>query len=684
MKLPSKVGAKAWVFAAAVVVALGWALSTQHVWEDFYITFRSSKNLVAGFGLVFNHGERLHTFTSPLGVLLPAAASWLTGGSDTASIWVFRIWSALAFGGAAVLVYAVARRYAYSAWPTAALVVFMILDAKSIDFSVNGMETGFLLLFIAYTLWALFVGGRRRWLHLGLAWGALMWTRPDSFLYIGLLSAGVFFFNDHSRTGLTRGQWLIVFLQAGVVCALVYLPWFSWSWWYYGTPVPHTITAKSGEYMKLKSAWGTFKTFIDLPLSVWTGSTSLESTFLPSYFQLGGWPPAAITAARWVALVLAFQWVLPLWRMEVRVASFVFCGLHVYLTYFPYFPFPWYLPGPALLAAVTFGGMLAQLWGAAGRGVRDPIAGWRRILRSSLVAIMLVAVAAEGWVTWQMRREMKYEQIYSATGTRRRVGEWLKVNAQPDDTVFMEPLGHIGYFSGLRTYDYPGLSSKEMVQAVHALGIDSGHLVEFLCPDWLVLRPWEQPPMHASVYRLFGDGFAYQLVHEINNVPQVEQLSVYGRKYIEFDSHLLIYQRQVPKRYRLDPTLQSPYAGLGLPVFEMEGRQLFQVHAAGIMSFKVPASAKHFRIGYALPAGTYTGETKTDGVKFVVIWMNGRKAERWLDRTLTPASEPGDRGIQQFEATLPPHNDDATLILMTLPGETDAMDWSCWGLPEVK
>src|SRR6185436_14813475 len=97
--------------------------------------------------------------------------------------------------GAAVLLWTIARHFQYDAFAAVALVAFMALDAKTIDFTTNGMETGFLLLFLAYTLWVMFVCERRRGLHLGLAWGALMWTRPDSFLYIGLLSAGVFFFN---------------------------------------------------------------------------------------------------------------------------------------------------------------------------------------------------------------------------------------------------------------------------------------------------------------------------------------------------------------------------------------------------------------------------------------------------------------------------------------------------------
>ena len=49
------------VFGLVFLLALGWALVTSHVWEDYYITYRSSKNLATGHGLVFNHGERLHT-----------------------------------------------------------------------------------------------------------------------------------------------------------------------------------------------------------------------------------------------------------------------------------------------------------------------------------------------------------------------------------------------------------------------------------------------------------------------------------------------------------------------------------------------------------------------------------------------------------------------------------------------
>ena len=99
------------VFLGTFLIALLFAAYAQHAWEDYYITFRSSKNLVQGHGLVFTPGERVHSFTSPLGVLLPALASGLTGGaSDQAALWLFRLMGAGALAGAATLLFAGALR----------------------------------------------------------------------------------------------------------------------------------------------------------------------------------------------------------------------------------------------------------------------------------------------------------------------------------------------------------------------------------------------------------------------------------------------------------------------------------------------------------------------------------------------------------------------------------------------
>src|SRR5947209_11944763 len=71
----------------AVALAIAYALATQHVWEDYFITFQHSRNLAEGRGLVYTPGERVHGFTSPMGVLLPALCYLATGrGSDVPAL----------------------------------------------------------------------------------------------------------------------------------------------------------------------------------------------------------------------------------------------------------------------------------------------------------------------------------------------------------------------------------------------------------------------------------------------------------------------------------------------------------------------------------------------------------------------------------------------------------------------
>lgn len=668
----------AWsIFCAAFILTLAWCAITGHVWEDYYITFRSSKNLATGFGLVFNHGERLHTFTSPLGVLLPAAAVKLTANSsDAAALWIFRAWSGLAFAGAAVFLYDIARRFRYAAWATVAAVALMALDAKSIDFTGNGMETGFLLLFLAYTLWAMFGLPRRRWLHLGLAWGGLMWTRPDGFLYIAFLSAAAFFFNDRHRSGLTRGEWLKVFLQAGMVCTVVYLPWFLWSWSYYGSPIPHTVVAKENVSPTGRTLWGALKEFIDFPWLVWRGQTSLEGTFLASYYQIGGWPPALIAAARLAALLLAFQWIIPWWRMETRVASFAFAAIHVYLSYVPFFPFPWYLPVTTLLAAVAIGGMVAQGLEFAGKdGDARRASAW--LLRLAVA----LGLCAQSWLTWQMMREMKVEQELSSNAVRKKTGLWLKEHAKPGDTVFMEPLGHIGYFSGMKTYDFPGLSSVETLRGIRAVGTDWGRLIEYLSPDWLVLRTHEFNNVHHSIPRIFDETYRY--VTEFNTLAEVDKVSVYGRDYIRHDARWMIYQRQKPKRYRVDVTDPAVQAHYPLNGEEFEGvGGMYKLHAAGLISFKIPGTARHLEFKYGLPSGTYTKSPVTDGARFTALLFDGRHSTPILSRYLNPAQVAADRGAQNFVMDLPASlHGDGDLIFISDPGASDIMDWCCWSQP---
>jgi hypothetical protein len=156
------------IAGAVLLVGLVFAACTQHAWEDYWITFRSSRNLATGHGLVYTPGERLHTFTSPLGVLLPAAFCRLTGNqSDDLVLWLFRVVSLGALASGVVLLFRTLQSLQLrrvSIWLTVALIS---LDAKTVDFTINGMETGLLVFFLALAIHGLVVTGPRQWFRIG-------------------------------------------------------------------------------------------------------------------------------------------------------------------------------------------------------------------------------------------------------------------------------------------------------------------------------------------------------------------------------------------------------------------------------------------------------------------------------------------------------------------------------------
>lgn len=666
------------LLAALVVagVALGFALATNHTWEDYYITFRSSKNLATGHGLVFNIGDRLHTFTSPLGVLLPALSYLLTANSsDAGALWIFRSMSCAALGGAAALLWMIARQRKFALIPALFLIAGLATEAKTVDFTINGMETGFMILFLTYAIWAHITPAKRQWAHLGGAWAGLMWTRPDSFIYIGLVAAGFWLFNDQAESKHSRKELFLLCLRAGLLTTALYLPWLLIAWGYYGTPVPHTITAKSG-IGDVRTFGGVIKTIFEIPFNTGYSSNTLNQPFLPSYYMIGGWPAELISYARALGTVCALLWLLPFLRSTVRVASFAYFGANVYLSYFPYFPFPWYLPPVTLLGLITIAAFFSQLWHVASFGGMKSRALKRTITVSA--AVMLLVSAS---TMWESGRQLAAQQEFIEDGNRRKIGEWLRENAETGDTVFMEPLGYIGYFSDLKTYDFPGMSSREMVEARKQVGNDWTDLIRHLRPDWLVLRPHEIRRLNDRDRSLLSH--FYTLAKTFNVLEQVDDLPVRGREYLIHDSQFTVFRNIKPMGMPIkNIQYESPFP-VSFQVIGDYGVTL--VHAPGTMTVDVPENAQTLKISYGYPPSAYEGADPTDGAEFSIEWKSGGEEKVIVTQTLRPATNPADQQMQTFEINIPPHEGmDAKLIFRTRSLDTMNKDWTCWGQPEFR
>lgn len=669
------------LFVVVMALALGWAAFTRHVWEDYYITYRASRNLATGQGLTFTAGERVHSFTSPLGVLLPAAASLATANrSDDVALWIFRVLASAALAGAVAFTAAIASRGPGGGRGTALFAAaFVALDAKILDYTINGMETPFLLLFTAWGIWAFATQPGRTWVHLGLAWAGMMWTRPDAFIYIGALGIGALLFQPRDGSGPARVGRLRLMVAAGLLTTVVYLPWLLWAWRYYGSPLPHTIVAKGLFNPKVTPAL-LWEWVVNFPGGVWRDPSILAGTFMPAYGRDTGWPAFASQLSAVLAAVGMLLWAVPRLRWEARIASFGALAGQFYLRSFVGFPVPWYLPAISFLTILA----LVLAWGQAAAAVNRPA--WRVGFRVGAVALMASIVALSGAVAVQLR----WQQRIVETGQRRVIGEWLKAQAKsPRESVFLEPLGYIGFFSGLKMLDYPGLGSPEVVAArgraeSHSYPWCWSEIIMDLQPEWLVLREGERksindrdPEVLAAFYDLARVFDVRPAVAAVRFLP--------GRAYLQNDAYFEVYRRKA--------SLPADRSIRRIELAEFDRRDAWDrpahhygahimAHAPSRLGFNLPARAKGFAGGFGFLEGAYAAKPPdaTDGATFHVVLVTPTGERRVLfERHLEPAAAAADRGTQPFRVELPP-DASGRLELEIDPGRlgSNAYDQTYW------
>jgi hypothetical protein len=113
----------------------------------------------------------------------------------------------------------------------------------------------------------------------------------------------------------------------------------------------------------------------------------------------------------------------------------------------------------------------------------------------------------------------------------------LHAHARPGDSVLLEPLGYVGYFSRLKTYDFPGLSSPEVVAAIRSGVNRYSDLAARLKPTWLVLRPSEIAGDFAERPVLRD----YRRVAEWNVMRDLDAVAFLpGRPWIEWDARFIV------------------------------------------------------------------------------------------------------------------------------------------------
>ena len=227
------------------VAVLAWHMWTVRMYtvDDAYISFRYARNLASGHGLVYNLGESVEGYTNfSLTVVLGAG---MAIGIDPHPL--SKVLGAAAALGTLVVVYRLSHRLLPLSGLPCVATWLLATSAPFASWAVFGLETSIFAFLILLGTLLMFreTDAGNGYLGSALVFAAAGLTRPEAPMFLGLpmLLLGRRFF---SRQNLLRG----------IVFAAPLLAHMIWRKAYYGSFVPATLGAKTGD-MALQIKRGT-------------------------------------------------------------------------------------------------------------------------------------------------------------------------------------------------------------------------------------------------------------------------------------------------------------------------------------------------------------------------------------------------------------------------------------------
>lgn len=223
----------------AIIVFTSIVLKTAWISDDAYITFRTIENFRAGYGMVFNVGERVQTFTHPLWLFLITGVYLIASKIEIINVWaqLYYIVISISIGISILTVEIFANKVSRSTRMSILGVMVLTLSKAFIDYSTSGLENPlthilimvFFLIYLNYSK-----EGDRKLLLLSLVASLGVLNRLDTIL---IYSPVIFYLL------MLKKKRRIALLNVGIGF-LPLIIWEIFSTFYYGFPFPNTGYAK--------------------------------------------------------------------------------------------------------------------------------------------------------------------------------------------------------------------------------------------------------------------------------------------------------------------------------------------------------------------------------------------------------------------------------------------------------
>lgn len=428
----------------AVLVGSGWYLfaewSIAHRWgyslDDSWIYAVYAKSVATGHGYSFNPGERVAAATGPLYVFILAGLYSLFHDVVIPA----KILGILCLTASSLLLMSTVRRLSIDKeLPPLIAGVLLALSPPVLWGVLGGLEVPICLLAVCTGLY--FYVDERRTAGC-LCWALSIWLRPEAILLAGLGIAG-------AGTKISRSQLALTALGAAAIAGSYLLFNQAVGGWIF--PSSAKVAAHPGSHF-LASQWTMVKQWADLWLG-WIGARRLG---LHAIVLLPGIVVGSILLVRRLPALPAFFLLLPVALAIIRPWA---GQLDRYLV--PMIPFG------ILLGVIGLEHLCRRL-----AGVRAT---------SALIAVGLVCIA------WQCYTARKVGiahgwNVQNINGMQRYIGETAAKAIAPGDTIAVNDVGAIGYFSGCYVVDLVGLTSPVRTFPDNLARYRPKYLI--LYPDW--------------------------------------------------------------------------------------------------------------------------------------------------------------------------------------------------------
>lgn len=409
--------------------------------DDYFITYRYSQNLVMGNGFVFNPGERLFGTTAPgyglflalLHILLRIPVHVLGTASTGFALVLLAgilLWESQRNGR-------MAEGVLGGSWLVSCGYLWLF----------HGSETPVAL---ALLVTAAILAARNP-LASGLLAGLAVWFRPESLLAVGCLIVLVWIEKRRPPWRILASSAMAIF--GGVLAA----------WWWFGQPLPVTLSAKQAQ---AGSSLGIWKS----GLGFWSAATK--------HFGTGYADP--------ITLVLVFAGLAGLVLLiKIKSLAFRMLALNVLglLIAYPALGvafYPWYSI-PVVVVMLYGVGYLAV---GAGRAASSKLT--RPTIRTAVAVVVTVALLTPVILTLAPRsaRQFRHFKVYSLRHKLySEAGIWLRENTDPGAEIGYIEVGTIAYWSQRPIHDYLGLvspSSLDFVSRGDIVGAVLEHPAEYM------------------------------------------------------------------------------------------------------------------------------------------------------------------------------------------------------------